>query len=108
MEMMPVHRSGLSCREKMQCISGLCAYAMNVPVPQQAVCDYKSLALFLSGEQDSHWRLKYAVACYEKDGTVPEETMDEAELLRIAEKAAVYVKLYLREAVAHLDDFPGQ
>lgn len=103
MEMWPVHQSGLSFPEKQHHIYAVCRYAMN-PVPEaETLHDAYALAKYLQGSDNPLRRLRYAVNNYQTNGNLPENDLDEPDMLRYAERTLKYIKPYLHDIIAQYD-----
>ena len=103
MEMWPVHQSSLSLLEKQRHIHALCCYAMNPMLEKDSLCNAYALAKYLQGKDNPLQRLRCAICDYQKNGAIPENSMDELDILRFAEMTLEYVRPYLRDVIEDYD-----
>lgn len=102
-QMWPIHQSGLSLVEKRRHIHALCCYAMNPMPPKDALRNAYALAVHLKGKDGPFQRMQFAVSEYQKNGTLPENPMDELDILRFAETALEYLRPHLRDVIENYD-----
>ena len=104
MKLWPVHQSGRSLEEKQRHIHALCCYAMNPRLEKEALRHAYTLATCLRGNAGPLRRLQGAICAYQTDGILPEDRMDERDILRFAAETLKYVSPHLNGAIERYDE----